>query len=294
MKNALTFDLEDYFHVGAFADQIQEDHWNSYESRVQANTDTILQLLEDHHCKATFFVLGWVAEKQPQLVKRIAEMGHEIACHSNRHRRVYELTPQEFREDTLRAKNVLEDACGRPVRGYRAPSFSIGSNSLWAFEVLTELGFTYDSSIFPVRHPNYGMPHAPRFPFLIRSSKGDLLEFPMPTLALAGHRSPLGGGAYLRLLPYWYTKWGIRFINQQEEQPACVYLHPWELDARQPRMNGSASAHLRHYKGLRGTEGKLRRLLADFEFVPLGEFVTDSRGLECSMVLNGSPKKNSD
>lgn len=291
MKNALTFDLEEYFQVSAFADRINPDDWDSRPSRVQETTERLLQLLEDHRCQATFFTLGWVAKKYPQLVRQIAQCGHEIACHSLDHRLVYQMDPAGFGEDTQRAKDLLESVSGVPVRGYRAPSFSITAESLWAFETLAGLGFTYDSSIFPVRHPNYGMPQAPRFPFLVKTPQGDLVEFPMPTLAVGNRRSPIGGGAYLRLLPYWYTRWGIRYINNREEQPVCVYLHPWELDASQPRMRGSPTAQLRHYVGLRGTETKLRTLLRDFDFVPLGRLVAECSRLDC-VVTVGDEKRS--
>jgi polysaccharide deacetylase family protein (PEP-CTERM system associated) len=270
MKNALSFDVEDYFHVGAFADRVDRTQWSSYSSRVQINTEKTLDLLDSSGCHATFFVLGWVAEQNPQLIRRIAERGHEVACHSLEHRRVYQMTPAEFRADTRQARETLEDASGQRVSGYRAPSFSITADSLWAFEILAELGFDYDSSIYPVRHPNYGMPKVPRFPFRVETKAGTIAEFPMPTLEWYGRRSPLAGGAYLRLLPYFFTRWGIRFLNDTEQRPVCVYLHPWELDPEQPRMNGSLTARIRHYFGLRGAEAKLRRLLSEFEFCTLG------------------------
>lgn len=287
MKNALSFDLEDYYHVSAF-ESVNKDKWGSYESRVVRNTQKVLALLDDAGCKATFFTLGWVAENYPELIREIAARGHEVACHSDKHRRVFELTPAEFRADTRIAKDRLEQAIGAAVIGYRAPSFSITQASLWAFEVLAELGFRYDSSIFPVDHPNYGMPRGPRTPFRVATSHGSIVEFPMPTLELAGARSPLGGGAYLRLLPYWYTRWGMRFLNQREGQPACVYVHPWEIDAEQPRMKGSLTAKMRHYFGLRGMERKLRRLVRDFEFVPLGALVAECNGIESARVAENS------
>ena len=277
MKNALTVDVEDYFQVTAFRRQQSIDDWDSLESRLQRNSERILELLSTTGSQATFFALGWVAEKYPRVITQIAECGHKIACHSYEHRLVYEMTPQEFREDTRRAKSLLEDLSGRAVEGYRAPSFSITKDSLWAFEILAELGFTYDSSIFPIEHPNYGMPHSPRAPFLVETRSGSLVEFPMPTLELAGRRSPLAGGAYLRLLPYVFTRWGIRFLNEQENLPVCVYIHPWELDPEQPRMGGTPSARLRHYLGLRGTEEKLRRLLRDFRFCSLESLVGQLR-----------------
>jgi polysaccharide deacetylase family protein (PEP-CTERM system associated) len=289
MKNALTFDLEEYFQVSAFADHIHRQDWETRTSRVQQTTEELLELLEVHHCQATFFTLGWLAKKYPQLIRRIAEHGHEIGCHSLEHRLVYQMTPEEFREDTRKAKQVLEDAAGVKIRGYRAPSFSITADSFWAFETLADLGFTYDSSIFPIPHPNYGVPSAPRFPFLVRTRKGDVLEFPMPTLTVHDRRSPIGGGAYLRLLPYWYTRWGIHYINEREQRSMCVYLHPWELDAKQPRLQGSATARLRHYLGLRGAHEKLRKLLRDFEFVPLASLISECPGPEKIVTLgNGT------
>lgn len=276
MKNALTFDVEDYFQVSAFADQVKTEKWGSFESRLAANIEKILLMLAERNTKATFFILGWVAETHPQVVADIARAGHEIACHSHRHRRVFEMTPQEFRQDTLAAKHMLEETSGKKVLGYRAPSFSITSNSLWAFDILTELGFTYDSSIFPVNHPNYGMPEVSRRPFVISTEEGPLVEFPMPTLEFARRRSPFAGGAYLRLLPYWYTRWGIRYLNRCEGQSVCTYIHPWEIDPEQPRLKGGLPARIRHTLGLRGLETKLRNLLRDFEFCPLGELVAQS------------------
>ena len=273
MQNALTIDLEDYYHVTAFADGSGSAGWASRSSRIEQNTAKLLRLLDFAHCRATFFCLGWIAEKFPFLIREIASAGHEIACHSNRHRFVYSMTPPEFREDTSRAKELLEDASKSQVRGYRAPSFSITADSQWAFEILASLGFTYDSSVFPVKHIDYGMPQAPRFPFRIPTSFGPIVEFPMSTLALGSLRCPIAGGAYFRFLPYWFTRWGIDYINRQENNSACVYLHPWELDPEQPRMEGGPTARARHYLGLRGTETKLMRLLKEVEFCPLGALI---------------------
>jgi len=280
MRNALTVDLEDYYHVSAFRHDVSESQWGSQEERIERNTDLLLQWFDDAKCKATFFTLGWVAEHHPQVLLRIVQLGHEIACHSLRHRIVYEMSPQEFCEDTRYAKELLENASGTAVRGYRAPSFSITEKSLWALEILSELGFTYDSSIFPVQHPNYGIPKISRAPFVINTSNGPIIEFPMTTLEVAGRRSPLAGGAYLRLLPYWYTRWGIQYLNAFEKRPACVYFHPWEIDPQQPLMNSSLTARLRHRLGLRGLEGKLRGLLRDFQFCPLGSLVGELGNLE--------------
>jgi len=275
MKNALTIDLEDYYQVSAFSDTFVVDQWDNYPSRVEHNTAKLLSILDEGNARATFFTLGWVARKYPKLIKEIADRRHEVACHSNVHRSVYAMSADEFRTDTLDAKKLLEDIIGVPVLGYRAPSFSITRNSLWAYEILVELGFSYDSSVFPIKHPNYGWPRAPRFPFMIRTAGGSILEFPMPTLQLAGVRAPIGGGAYLRLLPYWFTRWALRYINQGEALSACVYLHPWELDSEQPRMQGSMSARLRHYFGLKGAEAKLRRMLLDFEVQPMNSLIDE-------------------
>jgi len=270
MKNALSVDLEDYYHVTAFAGVADG---NSHSSRVEANTEKLLELFAAADCKATFFTVGWVAENFPRLIRKLADLGHEVACHSYGHRLVYSLTQEEFREDTRRAKELLEDAGGVAVHGYRAPTFSITPECPWAFEILSELGFNYDSSLFPIKHMDHGMPNGPRFPFRIPTRNGSIVEFPMPTLALGGMRSPFGGGAYFRLLPYSYTRWSIRHINSRENHPVCVYVHPWELDTEQPRMNGSLTARARQYFGLRGTETKLKRLLADVEFCPLGAVI---------------------
>ncbi len=273
MRNALTIDLEDYYHVSTFSQQVPVEQWNSAASRIERNTDLLLDLLDSAGCKATFFTLGWVAEQHPNVVRKVAERGHEVACHSLRHRTVYEMTREEFREDTQQAKSLLEDCSGKRVVGYRAPSFSITEKSLWALEVLAELGFTFDSSIFPVAHPNYGIPKFTRDPQRVQTSSGPIVEFPMTVLEFAGVRSPFGGGAYLRFLPYWFTRWGVRFMNATEGRPVCVYLHPWELDPEQPRISGSMSSRMRHYVGLRKTAAKFTKLITDFEFGTLGAMV---------------------
>ena len=277
MLNALSFDLEDYMHVTAFAEQVGAADWDNCVSRLEHNTDNLLQILDSNACTATFFILGWVAKKFPLVIRRIADAGHEIACHSMWHRFVYDLSPAEFKSDTQEAKDILENVTGRTVRGYRAPSFSITKDSWWAFEILKELGFTYDSSIFPVKHPDYGLPQGSRVPFIVPTSGGPLVEFPLPTLELGSMRAPFGGGAYLRILPYRYTRWAIEYINRKELAPVCVYLHPWELDADQPRLKAKLTSRLRHYAGLRGTEAKFRRLLRDFEFAPLSGLVEQWR-----------------
>lgn len=273
MRNLLTIDLEDYYQVTAFHGGARSGEWDNKESHVEQNAEKVLEILSSAHCRATFFSLGWVAEKFPHIIRRIVECGHEIACHSNRHRLVYSMAPAEFEEDTRRAKELLEDAGGVAIRGYRAPSFSITRNSKWAFEVLARLGFTYDSSIFPVKHMDYGIFDAPRHPFKIATPSGTITEFPLPTITLGSARSPIAGGAYFRLLPYRYTRWGIRYLNAVEGQSVCVYLHPWEIDPAQPRLDGGFTARARQYFGLRGTEAKFRRLLTDFDFEPLGDLI---------------------
>ncbi|HKT46192.1 MAG TPA: XrtA system polysaccharide deacetylase [Candidatus Acidoferrales bacterium] len=270
MKNALSVDLEDYYHATAFSASPARASASKVGGRVEANTERALSIFAAAGAHATFFTVGDVAERYPRLIRTIAEQGHEIGCHSYAHRLVYSLTPEQFREDTRRAKLALEDASGTPVRGYRAPTFSITPKCPWAFEILAELGFTYDSSIFPIRHLDHGMPAGPRFPFSISTAAGPIAEFPMPTLALGSYRAPFGGGAYMRILPYWYTRWALLDFNNRESRPACVYVHPWELDPEQPRMSGSVTAKLRQYTGLRGLEKKLVRLLRDFEFLPIG------------------------
>jgi polysaccharide deacetylase family protein (PEP-CTERM system associated) len=275
MKNVMTFDVEDYFHVQAFADRVDKREWANFPSRVEANTRRILEHLHLANRSGTFFVLGWVARKFPALIRSIADAGHEVACHSLEHRCVFKMTPGEFRDDTLKAKAAIEDACGQRIIGYRAPSFSITFDSKWALEILVELGFEYDSSIFPVKHPNYGMPKVPRFPFAIRTNAGTLVEFPLSTVQFGGLRSPLTGGAYMRILPYWYLRWGFGYLNQTEGEPVCIYLHPWELDSSQPRMRSSFTSRLRHYIGLRQVERKLTHLLRDFDFQSMGAAIDD-------------------
>ena len=267
MKNILTIDIEEYFHPSEVQRFVSFDQWPSLVSRVEPATRRILDLLEEHSIKATFFVLGWVAERHPRLIERIAQAGHEIGCHSYAHQLVYQLTPALFREDTCRAIAAIEDACGVQPRLYRAPSYSITRESLWALEILVECGFYYDSSIVPVVHDRYGIPGFRREPQLIATASGPILEVPVATTKLSdGAVLPVGGGAYLRLLPYRYTAAGIRRINRREQQPACIYFHPWEIDPDQPRLVTEWISRLRTYTGLSGMEDKLRRLTAEFCF----------------------------
>ena len=272
--DGLSIDVEDYYHVEAFADRITPEMWSSFPSRVANNTRRTLELLESMKVRGTFFVLGWIAERDPGIVREIVHAGHEVGCHSYRHRCVWRMTPSEFREDTRRAKSTIEDAAGREVVGYRAPTFSIVQDSLWALEVLAEEGFLYDSSVFPVRHDVYGVPAAPRFPFQWVCRDGrTLFEIPPLTVRVLGHNLPAGGGGYLRILPMWYTRWAVRRVRQRDRQPLVVYFHPWELDPKQPRMLGRWSSLFRHYFNLGRMEGRIRELLRLGRFVPLVDFL---------------------
>jgi polysaccharide deacetylase family protein (PEP-CTERM system associated) len=270
MHNALTIDVEDYYHVSAFEAVVQPQDWERYESRVEKNTDKILALLAKQQVKATFFVLGWVAERYPNLVRRIAAEQHEVACHGYSHRRIYTQTPAVFRSETRKAKRLLEEAAGMPIVGYRAASYSITRQSLWALDILAEEGFQYDSSIFPIRHDLYGIPYYPRFPHVLRDHEGrPLVEFPLSTVRIAGVNFPVAGGGYLRLFPYAITHLAMRYLNKREKQPAIVYFHPWELDPEQPRMPARHLSRFRHYTNLSRMETKLHRLLDNFALAPI-------------------------
>jgi polysaccharide deacetylase family protein (PEP-CTERM system associated) len=272
MLNALTVDVEDYFMVSAFSGSIPQDQWGAYEPRVEGNTRRLLDIFDRYRVKGTFFVVGWVAEKFPGIVREICRRGHEIGCHSHRHRLVYDLSPEEFRRDTRNAKAILEDILGESVLGYRAPSYSITPRSQWALEILAEEGFRYDSSIFPIHHDRYGFPEHGRFAEVKRhnGAKG-ILEIPMSTLRILGKNVPIAGGGYFRFYPYRLTAWGIRKLNEKEDQPTVFYIHPWEIDPQQPRMQGSLLSTFRHYVNLGKNEGKLGRLLGAFRFAPVKE-----------------------
>jgi polysaccharide deacetylase family protein (PEP-CTERM system associated) len=268
LKNYLTVDVEDYFQVAAFEKVIAPESWHSYECRVEANTRAILRLFAGHDVKATFFIVGWIAERYPQLVQEIDAQGHEIGCHSYKHRKIYDLSPEEFREDTRQAKDILEQQTGKPVNGYRAPSYSITGKSLWALDILAELGFQYDSSIFPVYHDNYGIPDAPRYPY--RLEQQNMMEYPISTVKIFGQNIPIAGGGYFRFFPYWFTRKALARINTTEGQPFIFYFHPWELDPAQPRIQGAgARSRFRHYLNLDKTSKRLERLLQDFSFHPI-------------------------
>jgi polysaccharide deacetylase family protein (PEP-CTERM system associated) len=272
--NALTIDVEDYYHVSGFDRCVSRRQWDQLPSRVGANTRRLLDRLAEHGVRGTFFVLGWVAERQPALVRDIRAAGHEIGCHSHAHRLVYEQTQRQFRHDLRRARGVLEDIIGEPVTAYRAPSFSITERSLWALDVLVEEGFQFDSSIYPTHHDRYGMAGAPRQPHRIERSGGSLWEFPPPVWSLLGYPLPVGGGGYFRLYPYRLTRRGLRAINAAG-RPFATYLHPWEFDPEQPRLRPGWLRAWRHYVGLRRTEGRLVRLLKDFRFGTLSEALAE-------------------
>lgn len=269
VTNAMSVDVEDYFHVSVFDGIIPRHRWNELESRVGANTDRLLGILADANVRGTFFVLGWVAERFPKLVARIAAQQHEIASHGSSHRLVYDQTPEAFRVDVRRAKRVLEDASGVAVDGYRAPSYSITPRSLWAIDILIEEGYRYDASIFPILHDRYGIPVSPRHPYRFARNAGALVEVPGSTVRVGPFNLPIAGGGYFRILPYAWTRWGISRLNRVERQPAVFYLHPWDIDPDQPRLPGRLLSQFRHYRNLHQTEGRLRALLGDFRFAPV-------------------------
>lgn len=269
--NALTVDVEDYFHVSAFDAPGKRARWDAYESRVRRATHRLLELFAGASATATFFVLGWVAERFPQLVRDIAAAGHELASHGYAHRLVYDMTPDAFREDLRRAKDAIASASGVEVRGFRAPSFSITRRSLWALDVLAEEGYTLDSSIYPVRRDRYGIPGAPRFAHDIVRPAGRLIEMPPSTMRVGALTLPVAGGGYFRLYPEALTHRAIRAINDADRQPAVVYLHPWEIDPDQPRQAGTLVSRFRHRVNLHRTEARLSRLLAAFPFASMSD-----------------------
>ena len=269
LTNALTIDVEDYFQVSAFAPYIRRDEWDTRECRVERNVGRILELLAERGTQATFFTLGWVAERYPQLVRRIVDGGHELASHGYGHQRASDLSEAEFTEDITRAKRILEDLSGRPVTGYRAPSFSIGTGNLWAFDALARAGYRYSSSIYPIAHDHYGMPDSPRFAY--RMSSG-VLEIPITTLRVGSRNLPSSGGGYFRLLPYAVSRWMLRRVNQHDRESAIFYFHPWEIDVGQPRVAGiDAKTRFRHYVNIPRMEPRLRALLADFRWGRMDE-----------------------
>jgi len=277
VTNFLTVDVEDYYQVSAFDRVVSRDEWGQRESRVCRNTDRLLEMFGRSGVSATFFVLGWVAERHKDLVQRIAAGGHEIASHGYMHRLVYEQTPDEFRADIRRSKELLESIAGKPVLGYRAPSYSITNQSLWALDVLIEEGFEYDASIYPIRHDRYGIPDAPREAHWISRPAGRIWELPGSCVRVAGVNVPFGGGGYFRLLPYAWTRWGFGHLNGTEGRPGVFYIHPWELDPEQPRLPVARLTAIRHYRNLAETEGRMQRLLSEFRFGPVAASFSTSR-----------------
>lgn len=269
MQHAMTIDVEDYFQVGAFENLVTPADWGRMTPRVEANTDKLLQIFADHNTTATFFTLGWIAERFPQLVKRIVDQGHELASHGTQHQRASSQTPDQFKADVGAAKRLLEDLSGKSVIGYRAPSFSFTKQNQWVYEILAEEGYRYSSSVYPVIHDHYGIPDAPRFRYATPSG---IEEIPLSTLPLLGRNLPISGGGYFRLYPYMLTHWAVSRFNRLENQPYIFYMHPWEVDPDQPRMAGaSAKSRFRHYLNLKRTEGRLTRLLTDFDWSSMGK-----------------------
>lgn len=273
ITNALTVDVEDYFQVSALAPYIDRKDWDTIPCRVERNVDEILDLFSTHAARATFFTLGWIGERYPQLVRRIQQAGHEVASHGYGHHRATDLSPAEFEQDIRRAKTLLEDIVGAPVVGYRAPSFSIGTGNPWAFDCLRDAGYRYSSSVYPIRHDHYGMPDAPRFAYQPRNG---LTEFPVTTFRMFDSNFPAGGGGYFRFLPYSVSRWAIDKVNRQDAEPSIFYFHPWEIDPGQPRVTGlDAKTRFRHYVNLRRTRDRLSRLLKDFRWGSMNDVFKD-------------------
>jgi len=264
ITNAFTIDVEDYFQVSALAPHIDRSTWDERPCRVERNVGRLIELLGLHGARATFFTLGWIAKRYPNLVREIVAGGHELASHGFGHLRASDQTPAEFRADVRQAKYLLEDIAAQPVLGYRAPSFSIGYTNPWAFDVLVEEGYRYSSSVYPVQHDHYGMPDAPRFPYRVRPQ---LIEIPLTTTRLFGRNLPAGGGGYFRLAPYQLSRWALRRVNRLDQRPTIFYMHPWEIDPAQPRVAGTTlKTRFRHYVNLHRTEPRLSRLLQDFRW----------------------------
>jgi len=275
MKNAFTVDVEDYFQVEGFANAIDRSSWEGFSTRVGASTSVLLEMLARHKVRATFFVLGWVARKHPEIARQIVASGHEVASHGMSHRLIYTQTPAEFRRETHDAKALLEDQCQRPVVGYRAATYSITKRSLWALDILCEEGFRYDSSIFPMRHDRYGIPGAESKPSVLTTPGGGrIVEFPISVLRYGGVKIPVAGGGYFRLFPYRFSRWALRRLNMQQQE-FVFYVHPWEVDPDQPRVQGaSAVSRFRHYLNLDRCAQRLDRLLGDFEFDTMHSVLT--------------------
>lgn len=279
--NAMTVDVEDYFQVSAFEKDVRVSDWPNMESRVVRNTEKVLEVFARNSTLATFFVLGWVAERQPELVRRIADAGHEVACHGYSHQLIYNQTPDVFKEETIRAKGLLEEQVQKKILGYRAASYSITKKSEWALDILAEAGFEYDSSIFPVHHDRYGIPDSPKFPYQLTTPKGmSLVEFPLSTAEMLGYKLPIAGGGYFRLYPYFFSKYGLARINTKEQEPFIFYLHPWEVDPGQPRIKTNLLSRFRHYNNLDKCEQRLEQLVKDFSFTTVKDV------LQAKQLLN--------
>ncbi|MES9851637.1 MAG: XrtA system polysaccharide deacetylase [Candidatus Thiodiazotropha sp. L084R] len=265
--NAITVDVEDYYQVSAFNKQVEKAKWETFESRVYNNTHRILKIFDEKEIKGTFFILGWVAERNQKLVKEIHDLGHEVACHGYSHDLVYKQTPEQFLEETSKSKQILEDIVGASVNGYRAASYSITSKSLWAIDILSECGFTYDSSIFPIIHDRYGIPGADTKPHIFQTDKGNkIVEFPLSTVGVLNRRFPISGGGYFRLFPYWLSNKGLSRVNNHDNVPFIFYMHPWEIDEGQPKIKSSMLSEFRHYNNIDKFETRLLKLIDDFEF----------------------------
>jgi polysaccharide deacetylase family protein (PEP-CTERM system associated) len=272
MLNAMTVDVEDYYQVSAFAKQVTKADWEGFESRVEGNTHRILDIFDENGFKATFFVLGWIAERHPELIREISNRGHEVASHGYSHDLIYRQTPEIFRDETSRSKQVLEDIVGLPVKGYRAASYSITRQSLWALDILCDLGFVYDSSIFPIMHDRYGIPGAKTVPHQYETAKNQrIIEYPLSTVGLGRKRFPISGGGYFRLFPYWLTKAGLGRVNGKDRVPFIFYMHPWEIDEGQPRIKSSRLSEFRHYNNIDKFETRLRQLIGDFRFTTVSD-----------------------
>jgi polysaccharide deacetylase family protein (PEP-CTERM system associated) len=285
MRNAISIDVEDWFHPEALRGRVRREDWDRYEPRAGRNVGALLELLDAAGVRATFFVLGWVAEREPGLVPRLAAAGHEVASHGHEHRMITQQTPAEFGADLRRSLHVLRAQSGQPVRGYRAPSFSVVRDTLWALDILMDHGIEYDSSIFPVHHDRYGIPEAPRAPHRVRERRGEVLwELPPVTLRAGGRNLPAAGGGYLRLLPYAWSALAIRRL-ETAGLPAVVYTHPWEYDVQQPRFSLPPLRAMRHYAGIGGNAARLRRLLRDFRFGTCAEVVDELQQRPAEPVL---------
>lgn len=287
--NALSVDVEEYFQVSAFEPHVTREDWSEWPSRVEASTNRLLDLFAVRGARATFFTLGWIAERHPGIVRRIVAEGHELGCHGYEHRRLTSLEPREFAEDTKRSKDLLEDVAGEPVIGYRAASFSIGPRNLWVFELLEKAGFTYSSSIYPVQHDHYGMPDAPRVPF-VPPGVARLTEIPVSTARFGKHNVPAGGGGYFRLFPYAVSRGLVRRVNARDASPANMYFHPWEFDPEQPRPPElRLKTRFRHYLNQNVALDRLERLTTDFQWAPFREVYAEVLGGRCNVRYSGEP-----